>query len=64
MKIKKIFLIFIIVFTLSGCKNIKNLSYDDVINNFNVSPKKVNVYKKGYHFYIPNGLLIDNAGNN
>ena len=64
MKNKWILLLFICMFFLVGCTNINKLSYDDVVNTLSVIDRKSNVYKKGFDFYMPMGLQIEDAGNN
>ncbi len=61
---KRILLILIIVIGLCGCTNLKDLSYDDIINTLNSNPKVANTFKKGYKFYVPSGLSIKDAGTN
>ncbi len=64
MKIRKLLLILIIIFCVSGCTNLNNLSYDDYINTLSSKPKQANTYKKGYQYYIPKGLHLSDAGSN
>jgi len=64
MKIKKILLIGIMILCLTGCTNVKDLSYDEIINMFTIKEKSPNVFKKGYQFYLPSGLIIDDSGSN
>ena len=64
MKIKHLVLILIIMLSLTGCTNIDSLSYDDIINSVNKNIKDANVYKKGYQFFLPKGLSIEEASNN
>lgn len=64
MRIRKILLILIIVLGLSGCVNLNNLDYEDIINDLSNKPKPANIYKRGYQFYIPKGLQLSNAGSN
>ena len=64
MKVRKLFLLIIILFVFSGCSNINTLTYDDVINKMDFKAKKSNVYKKGFSYYKPKGLMISNAGAN
>ncbi len=64
MKIKKSIIILLILFLVTGCTNLKSLSYDDIIKKISENSNYVNTYRKGYRFYTPNGLRIDNAGTN
>lgn len=62
MKIKKIFLVLIMIFCLTGCVNLKDLSYDNIVNNLSNKAKLPNVYKKGHQFYVPKGLHVYESG--
>lgn len=64
MNIKKIFLILIIVLTLSGCVNLNNVTIDNIINNLSTRPKPANTFKNGFQFYTPRGLSVKDAGTN
>lgn len=64
MKIKKIFLILLTVFCLVGCTNLNDLSYNDIINKLSTTKKNANVFRKGFKFYIPNGLQLTDASTN
>ena len=64
MKIRKILLILMIIFCVSGCTNLDSLSYDDFINSLSTKPKHANTYKRGYQYYIPKGLQLSDAGDN
>ena len=64
MRIRKILLVLIIVFSLSGCVNLNNLEYTDIINTFSSKPKPANTFKKGYQYYIPKGLQLSDSGTN
>lgn len=64
MKIKRIILMLIVIICLSGCTNIYDLGYDDIVNKLSEKAKHANTYRKGYQLYIPKGLSIEDAGNN
>jgi len=64
MKIKKIFLILIMFIFLTGCSNLDEFQYDEMIAKFSMKSKPANTYKKGYKFYVPKGLHIGDAGDN
>ena len=55
---KKIVLIVTFIILLSGCTNIKNASYDDIINTIAMPTKKANVYRTGYKFHLPREMKI------
>ena len=61
---KKIFLLGIILFLITGCTSINNLSIDEIINDGFSS--KINIYntnRKGYHYYLPKGLVLETSDN-
>ena len=63
---KKIVILLIALFFMTGCTNIKELNYDSIIaNTLNYNYKYTNVYRKGYNYYLPKGLkLLTNADAN
>ena len=61
MKVKKIILILITMICLIGCTNIKDMSYDDIVNHLSLPAKSANTFRNGYQFYIPSGLSIKDA---
>ncbi|MBQ4583963.1 MAG: membrane lipoprotein lipid attachment site-containing protein [Bacilli bacterium] len=60
---KKLALLLISLFILTGCSDIKDLSYDGIIaNGLDNKYNYVNIYRKGYNYYLPKGLkLINNT---
>jgi len=64
MKIKKILLILIVTFCLSGCVRLESLSYDNIINNLSTKAKPANTFKMGHQFYVPKGLHVSDSGEN
>jgi len=64
MKIKKILLILVMILCLVGCTNVKDLTYNDIINTLSLKAKNANTYKQGYQYYVPKGLMIEDAGSN
>ena len=61
MKAKKILLIILSCFILFGCTNLKNVSYDEIMNNLTLAPKSANVHRQGYQFFIPQGMQVKKA---
>ncbi len=58
---KKILLLIGIVLILSGCTDINDKKYNEIIaSSFNENYKYVNVYREGYSYYLPKGLKIAN----
>ena len=64
MKIKKLFLLGVILFSLVGCTNIKDLNYNDILNVFNINEKNPNTFRSGFQFYVPAGLIMEESGSN
>jgi len=59
---KKRFLLIIAMLLLTGCINIKNSNYDEIINETISSNVSIyNTYRNGYKFYLPKGLYVDNS---
>lgn len=56
---KKYLLIFLILFILTGCTNIKELDYDNIIEKiFSEKKQKSNTYMEGYKLYLPNHMTL------
>ena len=56
---KKLLFIFITVFFITGCTQIKTKSYDEIVNSaLTQKYKYVNIYREGYNYYIPKGLKV------
>ncbi len=56
---KKYIIIFIALFILTGCTNIKDLTYDEVINKtLNQKEVKKNTYLEGYKLYLPENVTM------
>ena len=62
MKLKKFFIIMFFSLFLIGCTMVEDMSYQDIINIFNNDPKKANVSRRGYKYYLPNGMESINRG--
>ena len=61
---KKIFLLSIIMLTLSGCTSINNLNIDKIINDgLNSNKPLYNTLRKGYRYYLPKGLILKTSDN-
>lgn len=58
---KKVFLILIVIM-LTGCVNVENISYDDIINNIVSSKYEIyNENRSGYKYYTPNNIASANT---
>ncbi len=64
MKIKKIFFGIIAILILTGCTNIKSLSYDDIVNMLSIKNNSLNTHSRGFNYYIPKGLNVKERGDN
>ncbi len=62
--IKKLLIIVLTLFIFTGCVNLNDMSYDEIINEITKEDVKANNYRKGYSLYIPKGLAILDAGVN
>lgn len=61
---KKIFLLSIIAFLLTGCTSINDSRIDDILNSaLSSASKATNTYRNGYQYYMPSGLSIKNIKN-
>lgn len=58
---KKVIILLSIVFLLSGCTKLSDLSYDEiVINGFDHKVNHLNVDRQGYSYSLKPGLLVSN----
>ena len=62
MKLKKIFIIMFFSLFLVGCTMVEDMSYKDIINIFNSNPKRANISRRGYKYYLPNSMESINRG--
>ena len=61
---KKILLIGVFILLICGCTNVKDLSYDDIIDTISIKEKKPNTFKKGYQYFLPKGIDLETSGTN
>ena len=64
MKVMKILICLIAIIFLSGCTNVKELTYDDIINTLSIENNNYNTFNKGYKFYTPKGLRVEELWSN
>ena len=57
---KKILIIICLLF-ITGCSDVRKLSYDDIINNIATRANKDNVYRTGYSYYLPRGMRVSDS---
>lgn len=56
---KKYLIVLIAVFMLTGCTNLKNLSYDEIVNAALLEKEvKNNTYLEGYKLYLPQHMTM------
>ena len=55
---KKIILIVSLLFLITGCTQIKELSYDEIVKNVAVSSYRTNTFRMGYKYYLPRGMIV------
>jgi hypothetical protein len=55
---KKIIILIIGLFCITGCTNVKDLSYDDIVQTLSTSKGNSNVYRTGYSYSLPRGMQI------
>ena len=59
---KKVIILGSILLLLSGCVNLNNSSYDQIIEDITSSNRKIsNTYRKGYKFYLPIGMYVEDS---
>ena len=51
----------IIIIGLTGCTNIKDLSYEQIATNFAVESPRVNEFRTGYKYYLPRGMQVQDS---
>lgn len=63
---KKILIVFFLLFTLTGCTKIEEKNYDDLIMGMiDCQQVAANEHRAGYTYYRPKGLrILDNTGTN
>ena len=62
MKLRKCFIIMFFSLFLVGCTMVEDMSYKDIINIFNSNPKRANISRRGYKYYLPNSMESINRG--
>ena len=59
---KKLILLTCTLFFLTGCVNVKDTSVDNLLSYSLTSKAEIkNVNRKGYSYYLPRGLKVDNS---
>lgn len=58
---KKLIIIIGLLLALTGCTNIKDLSYEQIAQNFGVESPRVNEFRTGYKYYLPRGMQVQDS---
>lgn len=58
---KKIILLICMAFLITGCTNINNLSYNELLQNFAKKTIRQNTYRTGYKYYLPQGMQVTDS---
>ena len=58
---KKVLLIVGLIFLITGCSNVKDLTYDEIIQNFGTNSSRTNTYRTGYRYYLPRGMQVNDS---
>ncbi len=59
---KKVIILVLLLLSLTGCISVNNSSYEEIIQSIASSKREVfNTYRKGYKFYLPEGLYVSNS---
>ena len=55
---KKVIVIILFMFLLTGCTNVSKLSYDQILGNISTRSNKDNTYRTGYSYYLPRNMRV------
>lgn len=55
---KKIIILLSLILLVTGCSNVNNKSYEELLQKFANKTIKVNTYKTGYKYYLPQGMQV------
>ena len=58
---KKVLIIISLIFLITGCSNINDLTYDEIIQNFGTISSRTNTYRTGYKYYLPRGMQVNDS---
>ena len=58
---KKILIIISLILLITGCSNINDLTYDEIIQNFGTISSRTNTYRTGYKYYLPRGMQVNDS---
>ena len=55
---KKVIVIILFMFLLTGCTNVSKLSYDQILGNISTISNRDNTYRTGYSYYLPRNMRV------
>ena len=55
---KKVIVIILFMFLLTGCTNVSKLSYDQILGNISTRSNRDNTYRTGYSYYLPRNMRV------
>lgn len=58
---KKVSIIIGIIFLLTGCTNIKNMSYEDTLKHFAYEKGTPKINRTGYKYFLPKGMQVKDS---
>ena len=58
---KKVLLIIGLIFLITGCTNVNDLTYEEIIQNFGTNSSRTNTYRTGYRYYLPRGMQVNDS---
>lgn len=58
---KKVLIILSLIFLVTGCTDINDLTYDEIIQNFGTNSSRTNTYRTGYKYYLPRGMQVNDS---
>ena len=58
---KKVLLIIGLIFLITGCTNVNDLTYEEIIQNFGTISSRTNTYRTGYRYYLPRGMQVNDS---
>lgn len=58
---KKIIVLLSFLILLTGCTNVRDLSYEEIINRIAIRPADNNIFRTGYSYYLPRNMKVSNS---
>ena len=57
---KKVLIIICLLF-ITGCTDIRKLTYDDIVNSISTRKANDNTFRTGYSYYLPRGMQVSDS---